>query len=126
MHLAAYSLAALLASGIIVIGAQYVLAPWNATRSFGLPLPEPSTNTGWWLRLKGVRDVASGLTVFALMIWGGGRIVGIFLLVAAVIPFGDMSITLAAKGSRARAFWIHGLTLLLMVLAGVTLVIGME
>jgi hypothetical protein len=126
MHLAAYSLAALLASGIIVIGAQYVLAPWNATRSFGLPLPEPSTNTGWWLRLKGVRDVASGLTVFALMIWGGGRVVGIFLLVAAVIPFGDMSIILAAKGSRARAFWIHGLTVLLMMLAGVPLVIGME
>ena len=69
MQLAAYSPAALVASGITVIGAQYVLAPWNATRSFGLPLPEPGTNTGWWLRLKGVRDVASGLTIFALMIW---------------------------------------------------------
>jgi hypothetical protein len=52
--------------------------------------------------------------------------VGIFFLVAAVIPFGDMSIILAAKGSRARAFWMHGLTMLLMMLAGVALVIGVE
>ena len=124
MHLAASILAALLASAIIVIGAQYLLAPWAATRIFGLPLPEPSINTGWWLRLKGIRDIVSGLAVFALMIWGGGRMVGIFLLVAALIPFGDMSMILAARGSRARAFGIHGITVLAMILAGVPLVIG--
>jgi hypothetical protein len=126
MHLAAYIFCILVALGIIAIGTQYVLTPWSATRSFGLPAPEHGANTGWWLRLKGIRDVVTGLAVFALMIWGGGRMVGIFVLAAAVIPFGDMSIILAAKGSRAHALWVHGLTMLLMLLAGVLLVIGVK
>ena len=124
MYLAAYGFSALLAAGIIFIGALYLLAPWQAVRSFGLPLPEPSANTGWWLRLKGVRDIASGLTIVALMIWGDGRVTGVFLLIAATIPFGDMSIVLAARGSTARAVGIHGLTALSMILAGIALAIG--
>ena len=71
MHWLALGIALLVALGIILIGALYVSRPRAAVRSFGLPLPEDGPNIAWWLRLKGVRDIAAGLTVLAMMVWGG-------------------------------------------------------
>jgi hypothetical protein len=126
MHWFALGMALLVALAIIAIGTQYVASPTTATRSFGLPLPENGANIGWWLRLKGVRDIASGLTVLALMASGAPRGVGIILLVEAIIPVGDMLLILAAKGSTKSAFGIHGLTAVLMVLTAVPLMMGVR
>jgi hypothetical protein len=114
----------LLALAIIAIGAQYVVSPMTATRSFGLPLPENGANVAWWLRLKGVRDIVSGLIVLAFMGRGDLRAVGIILGVAALIPIGDMALILAAKGSTKSAFGVHGLTAAVMILVAVPLIIG--
>ncbi len=124
MHWLAIGLALLLALAIITIGAQYVASPTTATRSFGLPLPEAGTNIAWWLRLKGVRDIVSGLLVMAFLIWGEPRAVGIILLVEAIVPVGDMLLILAAKGSAKSAFGIHGVTALVMILAATPLIMG--
>ena len=53
------------------------------------------------------------------MDWGGPKTVGIILIVEAMIPLGDMSMILTVNGSTKTAFGIHGLTALLMMLAGV-------
>ena len=124
MHRLALGIALLVALGIIAIGAQYVARPRTAASSFGLPLPEEGANVPWWLRLKGVRDIASGLAVLAFMAWGEPRDVGIILLALAIIPMGDMLVILAAKGSTKHAFGVHGLTAALMVLAAMPLMIG--
>jgi hypothetical protein len=116
--------ALLVAVGIIAIGVMYLSNPRVATQSFGLPLPEEGANIAWWLRLKGVRDIVSGLVVLALMLWGGPRLVGIALMLEAIIPMGDMSLILAAKGSTKSALGIHGLTAALMILAAVPLMMG--
>ena len=79
----------------------------------------------WWLRLKGVRDVAAGLLVLALLLRGEPQIVGIALLVDALIPLGDLSLILRAKGSTRAALSIHGVTALLMIAAGIPLVMGL-
>ena len=91
MYWFSMGVAVLIAVGIIVIGVTYLFNPRVATRSFGLPLPGAGANVVWWLRLKGVRDVVSGLVVMAVMVWGEPRLVGIVLLVEALIPIGDMS-----------------------------------
>jgi Domain of unknown function (DUF4267) len=124
MHWLALGTALLLAFGIIAIGILYVASPLTVTRSFGLPLPEAGANIAWWLRLKGVRDIASGLAVLALMMWGAPSAVGIVLLVEAFIPLGDMLLILAAKGSTTSALGMHGLTAVIMVLAATALIIG--
>jgi hypothetical protein len=124
MHALAVGLATLVALAIIVIGALYLSRPRAATRSFGLPLPEDGPNIDWWLRLKGVRDIVSGLIVLTMMVWGGPHMLGIILLVLAIIPIGDMLIILAANGSTRSALGMHGLTALLMILAGVALTLG--
>ena len=121
MHRIALGLAVLLAAAIIGIGLQYLLAPRAATRSFGLPLPEDGANTTWWLRLKGVRDITSGLVVLATMVWVSPQVAGLILLIDTLIPLGDMCTILAARGSRARAFGIHGVTAAVMLIAAVPL-----
>lgn len=122
MHWLAIGLALSVALAIMAIGANYLARPRSATRSFGLPPPEEGPNILWWLRLKGVRDVVSGLIVLAFLAWGRSRAVGIVLLVEATIPVGDMLLIIAAKGSTRTALGIHGVTAALMALAAVPLV----
>jgi hypothetical protein len=126
MHWLALGIALLLALAIIAVGTQYIVSPRSAARIFGLPLPEDGANIPWWLRLKGVRDIASGLTVLSLMTWGTPREVGIILLAEAIIPVGDMLLVLAAKGSTIRAFGMHGVTAVVMILTAVPLMMGVR
>lgn len=115
-------LAALIAVGIIVIGCFYLLSPERISGSFGLKPPASDAGTRAWLRLKGIRDVASGLVLLAMMLTVGGRLVGIVLLAEAVIPVGDMSIILGSGGSRSKAFSVHGVTCAVMLAAGLLLI----
>ena len=124
MHGFSVGIALLAAFAIISIGVMYLARPRQMTLSFGLPLPEEGPNVAWWLRLKGTRDVVSGLVMLALVAWGSPYLLGIVLLVEALIPLGDMSIVLVGKGSAARAFGIHGVTAALMVAAAVPLITG--
>ncbi len=125
MYWFSFGVALLAAIGIIGIGLMYLLQPRVMTPNFGLPLPEEGRNIVWWLRLKGSRDIASGLVVLALMIWGSHTLLGIILLIEAIIPTADMSLIVAAKGSAKTAFGVHGLTAALMILAAIPLLLGL-
>src|SRR5450432_4283208 len=123
MHTAIpFYLAALLAVAIIVIGCFYVISPERMTGSFGLKPPAPDADTRAWLRLKGIRDIASGLAALTLMLTTNSRTVGIVLLVFALIPFGDMSNILLSGGQKATAFSVHGVTCAVMLFAGLVLI----
>jgi len=116
------TLAALLAVGIMVIGCFYLASPERVSGSFGLKPPAPDADTRAWLRLKGIRDVASGLAVLTMMLTTETRTVGIVLLVFAVIPFGDMSNILVSGGRKATAFSVHGVTCAVMLVVGLLLI----
>jgi uncharacterized membrane protein len=111
-------LAALIAVGIIVIGCFYLVSPERVLGSFGLKPPASDADTRAWLRLKGIRDVASGLAVLTMMLTTDSRTVGIVLLVLAIIPFGDMFNILVSGGRKATAFSVHGVTCAVMLFAG--------
>ena len=116
------SLAVLVSVGIMVIGCFYLASPQRVSGSFGLRPPAPDADTRAWLRLKGIRDIASGLVVLATMLATDSRTVGIVLLVLAIIPFGDMSNILGSGGRKATAFSVHGVTCAVMVIAGLLLI----
>jgi hypothetical protein len=116
------ALAVLVSVGIIVIGCFYLASPQRILGSFGLKPPAPDADTRSWLRLKGIRDVASGLAVSTLMLTTDGRTVGIVLLVFAIIPFGDMSNILVSGGRKATAFSVHGVACAVMLFAGLLLI----
>jgi Domain of unknown function (DUF4267) len=115
-------LAALMAGAIIVIGCFYLISPERITGSFGLKPPASDGDTRAWLRLKGIRDVVSGLVVLTMMLTTDKRPVGIALLVEVIVPLGDMSIVLGSGGSKSKAFSIHGVTCVVMLVAGLLLI----
>jgi hypothetical protein len=115
-------LAALIAVGIIVIGCSYLVSPERVSGTFGLKPPASDADTRAWLRIKGIRDVASGLVVLTMMLTEGTRSVGIVLLVLAIIPFGDMSNILGSGGSKSTAFFVHGVTCAVMLVVGLFLI----
>jgi hypothetical protein len=106
----------------MVIGCFYLASPQRVLGSFGLKPPASDADTLAWLRLKGIRDVASGLAVLTLMLTTDSRTVGIVLLVFAIIPFGDMSNILASGGRKATAFSVHGVTCAVMLAVGLLLI----
>jgi hypothetical protein len=116
------SLCVLVSVGIIVIGCFYVVSPERVLGSFGLKPPASDAATRSWLRLKGIRDVATGFAVLTLMLTTDGRTVGIILLVFAIIPFGDMSNILVSGGRKATALSVHGVTCSVMLFAGLFLI----
>ena len=121
-HAFPLSLAALVSIGIFVIGCFYIASPQRILGGFGLKPPAPDADTHAWLRLKGIRDVASGLAVLTLMLTTDSRTVGILLLVFAIIPFGDMSNILVSGGRKATALSVHGVTCAVMLFAGLLLI----
>ena len=116
------ALAVLVSVGIIVIGCFYLVSPERILGGFGLKPPAADADTRAWLRLKGIRDIASGLAVLTLMLTTNSRTVGILLLVFAIIPFGDMSNVLGSGGRKATAFFVHGVTCAVMLFAGLLLI----
>jgi hypothetical protein len=116
------SVAALIAVGIMVIGCFYLASPERVLGSFGLKPPASDADTLAWLRLKGIRDVAAGLVVLAMMLTADRRSLGIVVLVLAVIPFGDMSNILVSGGRKATAFSVHGVTCAVMLVVGLLLI----
>ena len=116
------SLAVLVSVGIIVIGCFCLTSPQRILGGFGLKPPAPDPDTRAWLRLKGIRDVASGLAVLTMMLTTDTRTAGIALLVFAIIPFGDMSNILVSGGRKVTAFSVHGVTCAVMLVAGLLLI----
>jgi len=118
----ALSLAALMAAGIMVIGCFYILSPQRIMGGFGLKLPATDADTRAWLRLKGIRDIGSGVVVLTLMLTTNARTVGIALLALSLIALGDMSNVLWSGGSKRTAFSVHGITGAVMIVVGLFLI----
>lgn len=101
-------LVALIAAGIIFIGARFLLEPLTAAAAFGVPANETHPFTYLWA--KGTRDIVSGLLLIALVRIGAGRrVVAVFIAVAALIPVGDFLNVYANEYVRNPvALAIHG------------------
>lgn len=119
----AAALAALVGVGIVIIGVRYLTAPMASAAGFGFA-GRPGPDATAWLNIKGVRDTVSGLVVFALLATGQLHMVGLFMLVAALIPVGDCLTVLRYGGSRGLAYGMHGGTAAAMVAIGGLLQLG--
>ncbi len=125
MLLTGYLLSSLIAAGIIFFGARFILQPAAAVAAFGIAnSPPPSSGSTAWLAVKGVRDIVSGLFVVLLMLNAPPRLLGEFMLVASFIAMGDGAIVLRSGGSRAAALGIHGVTALVILAAGASLILA--
>lgn len=105
--------------GILVIGTLYLVTPRGMAANFGLPsVPEPQGTP--WLRVKGIRDSATGVAAFVLLLTASPHTIALALVAFCIIPAGDALIIVLSGGSRRTAWAIHGSTAALM-LVGATM-----
>ena len=116
-----YTLAGLLAAGIIFIGARFILAPRVAAAGYGVQPDLGQRSAGAYLNVKGVRDIASGLFIFILMAAGATHLLGWVILAATIIPLADATIVLSNGGSKSIAWGVHGVTAAVMLITSALL-----
>jgi uncharacterized protein DUF4267 len=93
-----------IAVGIMLIGARFVLAPQAMASLYGVPAAGSPTYV-WAI---GLRDIVTGFLFLALL-WSRAnrRLIGTLLYVAAVVPIGDLFIVSAGAGASS-ALLLHG------------------
>ncbi|MFJ1758487.1 DUF4267 domain-containing protein [Kitasatospora sp. NPDC088134] len=106
---------------IIYVGINYLVAPEHTAAGFGFP-EWPHGGASAFLRIKGNRDVVTGLAPLLLLLTGHRRALGWLLLAESVAPFGDCLTVLAQHGSTATALGVH-LTAALFVVATAALLL---
>ena len=119
-----YTLAGLIAAGIVFIGARFIVAPRVAAAGYGVQPDLSQRSTGAYLSVKGVRDIASGLIVFSLMAAGATHPLGWMILAATIIPVGDAAIVLSHGGPKSIGLGVHGLTAAVMLITSALLLIS--
>lgn len=121
-HLAATVVAGLVSAAVVVMGTRALWAPASFA-GFGITGTsgdDPTTLA--WIRVKGVRDLASGLILVLALAAGGAAALGPALLLATLIPLGDAVIVLRSGGPRATWLGVHGLTAAVMLVTSLVLV----
>ena len=121
-----YGLSGLLGAGIIVIGARFLAAPQAAAAGYGITTDQSGPASDPYLAAKGVRDIASGIAVFALLAAGKPHILGKYLAAASIIPIGDATNVLRHNGPKATAYGVHGTTAAVMLATTALLLSGPE
>lgn len=71
-----------------------------------------------------MRDIASGVFIFILLVAATPQVLGWFMLAAAGIPVGDALIVLRSNGPKAAAYGIHGATAVVMLAISVLLLVA--
>ncbi|PND59600.1 hypothetical protein CRM90_01070 [Mycobacterium sp. ENV421] len=119
-----YTLSGLIAAGIIVIGARFIVAPRVASAGYGVPADPDQHAIGAYLSVKGVRDIASGLVVIVLLVAGAAHLLGWMLVAATVIPVADAVIVHRNGGPTSISLGIHGATAAVMLVTAALLLLS--
>jgi hypothetical protein len=104
----------------LFFGLNFLLNPHGAAASFGIE-PWPTGNAAGYFVVKGVRDIAYGLVIFAVLATGSRRTVGWVILANVTIPLGDATAVVIHGGRWATALTVHGSAAALVLLTAILL-----
>jgi len=106
----------LIALGIIFIGVRFLADPAAGANGFGIPFS--SSKDIPFGRIKGIRDIFSGLALLPLLFSGMRRATAWVFTAAIIIPATDCLTVLVTNGpSDIQHLLIHGLTAVYMMIA---------
>ncbi|MBV8388654.1 MAG: DUF4267 domain-containing protein [Mucilaginibacter sp.] len=112
---ASFWMVLVIALGIIFIGVGFIVSPKVNAAGYGIPLSSNSDIA--FGRIKGIRDIFSGLALLPLLLFGMKRAAAWVFTAAIVVPATDCLIVLATNGpSDIQHLLIHGLTAVYMVI----------
>jgi len=118
-----YYLSAAIALSIVLIGANFFVAPYAAAEGFGVAVV-PDARWDAYLSVKAIRDIGAGIFTAMLILNRSSQLLGFFLLVAAFIQLTDAVIVLKHGGTKATAFGIHGATASIILITSGLLLLG--
>ena len=116
-------LSAAIALTILLIGANFFIAPYAAAEGFGLAVV-PDVRWDAYLSVKAIRDVGAGIFTAMLVFNRSSPLLGSFLLVIMVIQLTDAVIVLKHGGKKGAAFGIHGVTASMSLITSGLLLLG--
>jgi hypothetical protein len=115
MRSASWWMTMAIAGGIIFIGARFLANPSAGAEGFGIPFS--STNDIAFGRIKGIRDLFSGLALIPLLLLRMKRATAWVFTAAIIVPATDCMIVLATNGPGDMAhLLVHGGTAVYMVI----------
>lgn len=110
-----YWLSGVFAIGLVLIGLLALLSPAAASIMFGIPVE--GQDALLWVRLAGVRDIALGLLVIAVIVLRQPRTTGILILLATVVPITDVVTVVLHNGLSSQAL-LHAVAIPFMLFLG--------
>jgi len=111
-----YWLTALAAVGIIFLGLRFIVDPMAGAEGFGIPFA-PTKEAMAYGRIKGIRDIFSGLVVLLFLIPRKPQATAFAFGAATIIPVSDFLTVLAVNGAQDVAhLLIHGGTAVYMMI----------
>jgi len=111
-----YIISFLTGLGLLFIGMRFLVSPLKAEFDYGIVT---NTNNDFSFHyIKGIRDLFSGILLVLLVLTKQRKALAIALLVATIVPLGDLMIVMLKDGSD----WQHGIAHLIAV--AVCVIIG--
>lgn len=115
----------LIAAGIIFIGARFIVHPLAGADGFGIPISDAKDLP--FGRIKGIRDIFSGLVLLPFLFLRMRKAAAFALTTAIIVPATDFCIVLMTNGSEdLQHLLIHGLTVVYMIVTSILLFWGRE
>jgi len=108
--------------GMLFIGGRFLISPQLAEAAYGIRLQ--TGNDFSFHYIKGVRDLFSGLLVCALVLLNQRKALGVALLTAAIIPFGDMLIVMSKDYNSLPQAIPHIIAVIICIVAGLVLLLA--
>jgi hypothetical protein len=118
-----YYLSAAIALTLLLIGARFFVAPYAAAEGFGVAVV-PDARWDAYLSVKAIRDIGAGIFAAILILDRSSQLLGLFLLIATMIPLTDALIVLKHGGTKTTAFGIHGTTAGILLITSGLLLLG--
>jgi len=115
----------ILALGIIFIGIRFIVHPEVGALGYGISFE--NADDAVYGRIKGIRDIFSGLVLLPLLWMRMRKAVAWVFSVSMVVPAFDFLVILSYKGSSAIShLLIHGITAVVMLITSILLFYGIS
>lgn len=115
IHSVSFWMTTLIALGIIFVGARFIINPAAGAAGFGVPFSNGADLP--YGRIKGIRDIFSGLVLLPLLLQRMRRATAWAFTTAIIIPATDCLIVLTTNGpTDMQHILIHGLTVAYMAI----------
>jgi hypothetical protein len=113
----------ILALGIIFIGIRFIAQPEVGALGYGIPFTNADDSV--YGRIKGIRDIFSGLVLLPLLWMRMRKAVAFVFSISIVVPAFDFLVILFYNGiGDISHLLIHGVTALVMVVTSILLFDG--